>query len=203
MGVASWRVRYHFRTNAAIIFDTNHCSSVRDFLGNGWKLELVVSYTPFDPDFEPSISVKRLEVDCTLANIPRNIPATATKFRQASKTFRVSHNGGTVKLDNSGNIEEMDPTRGIYKDCDWEGPTLSETFNQGARRMEYSTNIYIPIPVWLFAVSETRVFDIEVIAWVSVAHGFPATLRTLEQLSFSNFLRINEGDDSKRCALLS
>lgn len=162
----------------------------------------MVSYTSVDPDFEPSVSVDHLEVDCTLADIPRNVPTTAKRFRKPGTTFRVSHNGGTTKSDKLGNIEGMmDPTRGIYRDHDWQGPTLAKTMNRGVRRMEYFTNIYIPIPVWLFAVCETRTFDIEVRAWVSLAHAFPVTLRRLEQLNFSNFIQVNR-DGSTGCALL-
>jgi len=156
-------------------FDRTHCRPEKDFLGNGWKLELVVSYKPADLDFKPSVKVKSLQVDCTLAPIPRYVPTTTRKFRVEKETYRTSHNGATTVLDKEGTVEAMNPTRGI--------------------------NIYIPIPIRIFSVAETRAFDIEVRAWVSVGSSFPVILRTVEQIMFSSFVKI-ERDGSMRCTLL-
>jgi hypothetical protein len=188
---------------SAVIYDTKLNSSATGFLGNGYKLKLVISYTSDDLGFEPSISVRTLMVHCNLSLVPRNAPATSKKFRTPSRSYRVSYHGETARLDSRGNVEAMDPTRGIYKDPNWSGPTPSVTNNQAAKRMEYFMNIYIPIPVWIFATAETRAFDIEVKAWVSVASAFPVPLRTCEQVTFSHFVQINGRDDSKGCVLRS
>jgi hypothetical protein len=135
-----------------------------------------------------------------LAPIPRYVPTTTRKFRVEKETYRTSHNGATTVLDKEGTVEAMNPTRGIYRDEKWWGPF--KTSRGSEKRIEYRTNIYIPIPIRIFSVAETRAFDIEVRAWVSVGSSFPVILRTVEQIMFSSFVKI-ERDGSMRCTLLS
>jgi len=134
-------------------FDRTHCRPEKDFLGNGWKLELVVSYKPADLDFKPSVKVKSLQVDCTLAPIPRYVPTTTRKFRVEKETYRTSHNGATTVLDKEGTVEAMNPTRGIYRDEKWRGPF--KTSRGSEKRIEYRTNIYIPIHTFQILTTTT------------------------------------------------
>jgi hypothetical protein len=107
----------------------------------------------------------------------------------------VSYNDAIAELDGHGNVELMDPTLGIHKDPFWCGPTLSKV----TRRVEYTCNVYIPVPVSLFSISETRVFNVEVTVWVSIAKGFPLKLKKEETMLFTNFVRMEEGQP--QCAL--
>lgn len=68
---------------------------------------------------------------------------------------------------------------GIHLDQDWCGPNLTMTTNnQGMseKKIKYYSNVYIPIPRSLFADTDTRAFDIDVRAWVSVANKTPKQL---------------------------
>jgi hypothetical protein len=192
--------KLHFRMCSAMICDTDRNSCTKDFIRNVWRLKITVSYTPVDLDFQPSVNIKNLCVNCTLATIPRNVPARAKQHR-TPPTYWVSYNCATLRVDANGNIEPLDPTCGIYKDQNWIRPKPSETSNLPGR-LEYCTHVYIPIPICIFESTETRAFNIEVIAWVSIASGVPVIMRTLEHMNFSNFVRINVKDGSTSCALL-
>lgn len=157
-----------------------------------------MSYTSPDLDLERLIRIMNVKVDCALAAMPRDIPATARKFRTPPRSYTVSYNGAMAALDNDGNLKMMDPTRGIYIDRDWSGPK-----RLAHKRRECSANVYIPIPAWIFSVAETRTFNIEVRVWVSVANQFPLILRSTNQINLTNFVAINARDGSERCVLLA
>ena len=156
----------------------------------------MISYVALDLELQPSFTFKGLAVDCVLAVPPRNIPATARKLRD-STSFSASHRGRIITVDGRGYTQPMDPIGGIYRDRSWHGPAS----HQAGNRLEYFTNIYIPIPFWIFSSAETRTFEIRVRAWVSVAKQFPVELRRTERVNFTNFVRVNKGDDSKKCSL--
>jgi hypothetical protein len=160
----------------------------------------VVSYSLGDLDIPPSVTVKGFTVDCTMAVIPRDIPASARKFRQSPETFRVSYSGAVAKLDASGNIGVMNPASGIYRDRFWYGP-LYKTMNH-TRTVEYTSNIYVPIPMFLFSKSETRVFVFDVDLWVSVAHQIPVKLSKSKKMELTNFVWFDAGN-RKQCSLLA
>jgi len=157
-------------------------------------LALVVSYTAGDLEPHPSITFKGLAVDCSL--VSRNIPGNARNLRKPSTTFEISHRGETVTVNERGYIQPMNPDEGIYKDRLWRGP------NPVGTRMEYVTNIYIPIPFWIFSTAETRTFEVQARAWVSIAQQFPVKLSSTAKVNFTNFVQLNKGEDSKRCSLL-
>jgi len=89
---------------SATICDTDRNSCTKDFIGNVWRLNITVSYTSVDLDFQPSVNIKNLCVNCTLATIPRNVPAR-TKQHRTPPTYRVSYNGAALRVDTNGNIE--------------------------------------------------------------------------------------------------
>ena len=157
-------------------------------------MALVVSYTAVDLEPHPSITFKGLAVDCSL--VPRNIPGNARRLRKPSTTFKISHRGELVTVNEQGYIQPMDPDKGIYKDHVWCGP------NPAGTRMEYVTNIYIPIPFWIFSTAETRIFEVQASAWVSIAQQFPVKVSRTAKVNFTNFVQMNKGEDSKKCSLL-
>jgi hypothetical protein len=182
-------------------------SSFDGFLGNGWKLKVIVSYISANPtgnfyiEFEPSIAIKTLAITCTLVTIPRMISATTPHFRNYSPPFTVAHHGAELTSDRNGYYHEMDPKQGIYKDPYWRGPMVVGNHHH-KRRMEHSMNVYVPIPISLFKATDTRAFDIEVRVCVFAANVLPVELKKLQRLHFSNFVQIAKLDDSKRCALV-
>lgn len=190
------------KINIKVVFVFKSCA--RDFLGNGWKAKLIISYAydqstnDINLDFEPSVIVKAIHIDCSLVTVPRNVPPSARKFRKVAPTYKVSHLGAKSSYEN-GKLTYMDHYNGIYIDHEWRGPTS----NIKESRMEYSTNVYIPIPLSLFANCDTRSFDIEARAWVSVANRHPVELRTLRRTHFSNFVRICTVDGSMGCSLVN
>lgn len=206
MGHAPWSVRF-FPYSYFSLLITTHLSSSNGFLGNGWKLKLVISYVSTDPtgnfdiEFEPSITIRTLGISCTLAVIPRTMPATTRRFRNYSPPFTVTYRGAELTANENGYSNEMDPTAGIHRDPFWCGPTVVGHHHH-RRRMEYSMHVYVPIPISLFKATDTRVFDIEARVCVSACKLLPLELTKLQRLHFSNFVQINELDDSKRCALV-
>ena len=195
MGVAISKVRSAFCTCSIAVCDTDYYSSVDQFYGNCWKLALVVSFTAVGLEPHPSITFKGLAVDCSL--VPRNIPGNTRKSRKPSTTFKISHRGRTVTINERGCIQPMNPDYGIYKDRIWWGP------NPAGTRIKYVTNIYIPIPFWIFSTAETRTFEFQARAWVSIAQEFPIELSRTAEVNFTNFVRMDKGEDSKKCSLLS
>lgn len=75
-------------------------------------------------------------------------------------------------------------------------------YGQMETRLGYWTFIYIPIPLYVFKGADTRAFDINVAATVTVANRPAVTLQKRECLTFSHFGQIHRNDDSMVCALM-
>jgi hypothetical protein len=93
----------------------------------------------------------------------------------------------------------MKAENGIHLNHHWRGPKLTTITNkQGTseKRIEYYLDVYIPIPMSLFDRMDTRAFDIDAKAWVSVADRSPKQLTKLERLPFSLLSRIPGQDDA-------
>lgn len=166
---------------------------------------LVVSYADFYSDdsfdFQPTFVIQKICVDCALVEIPRPVPVTARRFRGPPLVYSVSHHGAKTQRQGDG-LKEMQPGE-IYIDRDWLGPTLVDSnCGSGTPRNIYTNNIYIPIPISLFAATDTRLFDIDVKVWVSIANNSPTEVRVSKRLSFTQFLRMN-ADGSIGCSLMS
>lgn len=191
------------------------CSVLKDFIGSGWKMTLIVSYADFFSDdsfdFEPTFVIQKVCVNCTLVTMPRPVPVTARRFRAPPQPYSVSHHGEKTQL-HKGGIDGMHPGKdglkamhpgGIYIDPNWLGPfSAGSNSEPGAPTKMYTNNIYVPIPVSLFAATDTRLFDVDVRLWVSVASNSPVEVRASKRLSFTQFFRMN-ADGSMGCALMA
>ena len=178
--------------------------------GTGWKLGLVISYIStstsnhIDPDFEPSITVKNLTVECSLAAKPRPISGTTISARRPSESYRVMYHGCSTTFDSRGQLKPLQVDRGIHVDRHWRGPALALANKTGKSemRVEYRADIYIPIPSFLFSAADTRAFDVEVRAWVSVGNRSAVQLEQSERLTLSQFGQVSGHNDSVGCALI-
>jgi hypothetical protein len=177
--------------------------------GNGWKFQLVISYTAaraighMNLDFEPSVAVKNVAVDCSLAAKPRLISGTTISGRRPPESYGVTYRGFATTFTSQGNLEPMQVKHGIHMDRDWRGPTLIKVNKIGKfeRRVEYRTNFYIPIPSLLFSAADTRAFDIDARVWVSVANRPAVQLKRSERITLSQFSQVSGYDDSVVCVL--
>lgn len=87
-------------------------------------------------------------------------------------------------------------------DTDWVGSTLTTDLRaMPTSKTVYTNNIYIPIPIWMFAKTDTRVFDFKVKVWVSIANNAPVEIELSKCLRFSHFMRIH-ADDQSACSLV-
>jgi hypothetical protein len=99
----------------------------------------------------------------------------------------------------------MQVDRGIHMDRDWRGPILATAnkTDESEMRVEYRANIYIPIPSLLFTAADTRAFDVDVRAWVSVTNRPAVQLKRSERITLSQFGQVSGHDDSIGCVLTS
>lgn len=157
-----------------------------------------------DFDFEPTIVVKNVIIECSLAAKPRLVPGTAIHARRPSESFGVSYRGFSTSYNSRGQLEPMQANHGIYMDRDWQGPTLATVCRRGefGQRMEYRANIYVPIPSLLFSAADTRAFDIDARAWVSVANRSAVQLERSERITLSQFGQVSVHGDIMKCALM-
>jgi hypothetical protein len=98
----------------------------------------------------------------------------------------------------------MKVEHGIHVDRRWYGPDLiTKANNQGIyeKKVEYYADVYIPIPSSLFANTDTRAFDIDVRAWVSVDNKAAVQLSISERINFSLLGRIPSCDGAVNSAL--
>ena len=198
----------HIYLSSALIYCRLHFSIYESWKGSGWKLQLVISYTSIgaagrvDLDFEPSIAINNVTVNCSLAAKPRPISGTTINARRPSESYEVTYRGFSTTY-TRGILEPMQVDCGIHMECNWHGPNLASTSNIGKSegRVEYRANIYIPIPSLLFSAADTRAFDINAGAWVSVANQSAVQLRRTERFTFSQFGQVSGYDDSVGCIL--
>jgi hypothetical protein len=93
---------------------------------------------------------------------------------------------------------------GIHVDRRWYGPDLITIANNRGtyeKKVEYYADAYIPIPSSLFANTDTRAFDVDVKAWVSVDNKAAVQLRASERINFGLLSRIPGRDDAVNSAL--
>ncbi|KZP29273.1 hypothetical protein FIBSPDRAFT_851646 [Athelia psychrophila] len=154
------------------------------------------SDSPFD--FEPSVLIKQTSAICTLVTGPRPpLCSTALSRRAPSRSYSVTFDGGLAET-----RREIDPGS-ICMGPDWVGPTLVAdrlATPTSSSRTVYTNNIYVPIPVWMFAKTDTRLFDFKVKVWVSIANNAPVEVEVSKRLRFGHFVRIQEADHSA-CSL--
>ena len=188
----------------------SHHSMYEGWNGLGWRLQLVISYISssqhsdhMDLDFEPSIAVRNAAVECSLATRPRLISATTKGARRPSESYKVTYRGFSTCFDSQGRLQPMQFNRGIHMDRDWRGPTLVAANKGGecGRRVEYRSNLYIPIPSSVFSSADTRAFDIDARAWISVANRTAVQLRRKQRITLSQFGQVSGHDDSVTCIL--
>src|SRR6266436_9631993 len=97
-----------------------HFSMYEGWKGNGWKLQLVISYTSsnaagyIDLDFEPSIAIKNVSVDCNLAAKPRLISGTTISARRPSESYGVTYRGFSTTFNSCRMLEPMQVHHGIH-----------------------------------------------------------------------------------------
>lgn len=148
--------------------------------------------------------MKRTSASCTLVPGPRPMemsPKTAALSRRAlPEPYIVAFNGGTAETQ-----WEMDPGS-ICMDPKWvrrhpqtPAGTYSRTPIATSKRM-YTNNLYVPIPLRMFEKTNTRVFDFEVKAFVSIADNPPVAVEVFKRLRFSHFIKI-KADNYSACTL--
>lgn len=198
---------YIYIYQSALVYGSLHFSIYESWKCS-WKLQLVISYTStsaagrVDLDFEPSIGINNVTVNCSLAAKPRLISGTTISARRPSESYEVTYRGFSTTCA-SGILEPMPVDCGIRMECNWHGPNLASVSNIGTseRRVEYRANIYIPIPFFLFSAANTRAFDIDARAWVSVANRPAVQLKRMERITLSQFGQVSAYDDSVVCIL--
>ena len=98
-----------------------------------------------------------------------------------------------------GNItslaRDMNPLY-ICADPDW----LESTFATSGKI--YTRDMYIPLPVSLFAKADTRVFDVTATVAVSTAGNPPVEVSNSKRMHFSHFLKTETGD-ALACSLVN
>lgn len=110
----------------------NLLSIYTDWHGQGWKLDLNLSYItnatgPIDPNMTPMFCVNRVWVDCTLDGPARSAMASPSKRTPA---YKVSYSGHPAVPVANGKVYPMNPRNGIHLVRDWQGPNPTSKFNK-------------------------------------------------------------------------